>query len=217
MRTLVNGSTEYTWFDTDEAYNAAIDSTSETYEGWTAVNFDETKPFTVVTRLETLGDCLLAGTCYHSELAQLNPDGEVDTSVLNFSTADLLVDLGTNALFGKSWLAGQRSFQTTIEELINGLPSLPVTGGTFPKQPSTPNNMGNRAFGKAMDWGTGDQAARARMSTLTREELQRAGVTKEIAAQWRDFYREVARVTPANTSAAGRADLMQRAVELLSK
>ena len=216
MRKLTNGATEYKWFNSDTEYNAAIDSSSETYEGWTAVNFDETKPFTVITRSQVLGDCIV-GTCFHQELAQLNPDGEVDTGVVDFSTADLLVDLGTTALFGKSWLAGRTSFQTTIEELINGLPSLPVAGGSFPKTPSTPNNIGNREFGKVMKWGTGDEAARARMATLTKEELQRAGVTKELAAQWRDFYREVARVTPANTSAAGRADLMQRAVEILSK
>jgi hypothetical protein len=73
------------------------------------------------------------------------------------------------------------------------------------------------SVGKSGAWGTGDEAARSRITTLTKKELERAGVTKEIAAQWRDFYREVARVTPANPSAAGRADLMQRAVELLSK
>lgn len=103
-------------------------------------------------------------------------------------------------------------------DLISGLSGLPMAGGTFPQKPATPDNMGTSAFGnQVMKWGTGDAAARARMATLTREQLQRAGVTKELAAQWRDFYREVARATPANPSAAGRADLMQRAVELLSK
>ncbi len=64
-----------------------------------------------------------------------------------------------------------------------------------------------------MRWGTGDAAARARMESLTREELERAGVTQQIAEAWRDFYRaEVLR----NPSARGRADLMQRAADLLS-
>jgi len=51
------------------------------------------------------------------------------------------------------------------------------------------------------------------MESLTREELERAGVTQQIAEAWRDFYRaEVLR----NPSARGRADLMQRAADLLS-
>jgi len=216
MRKLANGSTEYGWFDTDEAYNAAIDSSSETYAGWTVVNFDETKPFTIVTRSSKL-ECIF-GSCTSLDLAQLNPNGDVETGIVSFSTTDLLVDLGTRSVFGKSWLEGLRSFQTTMVGLIDGLPSLPLAGGMFPQKPSTPNDMGTSEFGKqVMKWGTGDEAARARITNLTREELERAGVTKEIAAQWRDFYREVARVTPANPSAAGRADLMQRAVELLSK
>ena len=66
-----------------------------------------------------------------------------------------------------------------------------------------------------MKWGTGDVAARARIGTLTRAELQNAGVTAELARQWRDFYLEEAQRSPTNPSARGRADLMQRALELL--
>lgn len=66
-----------------------------------------------------------------------------------------------------------------------------------------------------MKWGTGDAEARTRAATLTREELQRSGVTREIAEAWRDFYKELVKQTPNNPSAAGRADLMQKAVELL--
>jgi hypothetical protein len=58
-------------------------------------------------------------------------------------------------------------------------------------------------------------AARARTSTLTREELERAGLTWEIAEAWRDFYHHEIRRDPQNPSAAGRAELMQRALELL--
>lgn len=68
-----------------------------------------------------------------------------------------------------------------------------------------------------MKWGGGHDAARARIATLTKEELQAAGVTKEIAEAWRDLYRHIAATTPKNPSAAGRADLMQHAVDLLSK
>lgn len=73
-----------------------------------------------------------------------------------------------------------------------------------------------REFGKRiMRWGMGDDAARARIRTLTREELAQAGLTQEIAEAWRDFYRHELARHPRNPSAAGRAELMQRAVELL--
>ena len=73
-----------------------------------------------------------------------------------------------------------------------------------------------REFGqKIMKWGTGDAEARARAATLTKQELEQAGVTREMAEAWRNFYRGVAKATPNNPSAAGRADLMQKALELL--
>jgi len=87
-----------------------------------------------------------------------------------------------------------------------------VQGGV----PPMPPNMGPSQFGKnVMKWGRGDAEARARIQSLTREELEKNGVTKEMAKQWRDFYQaEKARV-PGNPSAAGRAELMQKAYELL--
>jgi hypothetical protein len=82
--------------------------------------------------------------------------------------------------------------------------------------PSLPPGVSRAEFGQnIMRWGSGDAAARERMSTLTREELIEAGVTLEMAREWRELYlREKAR-NPNNPSAAGRADLMQRTVELL--
>ncbi len=85
------------------------------------------------------------------------------------------------------------------------------------RTPDTPPGTTRNEFGtRIMKWGTGDAAARQRIGSLTREELERAGVTRELAEQWRDFYRAEMRRNQANPSAAGRADLMQRAVELLS-
>jgi len=85
-----------------------------------------------------------------------------------------------------------------------------------PRVPPTPPKTTVPEFGKKiMQWGTGDAEARARAATLTKQELEQAGVTREIAQAWRDFYREVVRPTPNNASAAGRVDLMQKAVELL--
>jgi hypothetical protein len=84
--------------------------------------------------------------------------------------------------------------------------------------PDVPAGTTRNAFGtRIMRWGTGDAAARARMETLTREELVTAGVTLGMAREWREFYRRELLRNPANPSAAGRADLMQRAVELLSE
>ncbi len=83
--------------------------------------------------------------------------------------------------------------------------------------PDVPAGITRNEFGtRTMRWGTGDAAARERLATLTREELERAGVTLTSAREWRDFYVNEMRRNPNNPSAAGRADLMQRAVELLS-
>jgi len=80
----------------------------------------------------------------------------------------------------------------------------------------TPGNMGTADFGqKVMKWGRGDAEARARIQTLTREELEKSGVTKDMAKAWRDFYENVKTANQGNPSAEGRKELMQRAYELL--
>jgi hypothetical protein len=66
-----------------------------------------------------------------------------------------------------------------------------------------------------MAWGTGDVAADARIKTLTKEELRNAGITAEIADNWRLFYLDVISETPNNPSARGRARLMAFAKSLL--
>ena len=53
------------------------------------------------------------------------------------------------------------------------------------------------------------------LQSLNRQELMTAGVTLQMAREWCDFYRQELVRNSANPSAAGRADLMQRAVELL--
>ena len=82
--------------------------------------------------------------------------------------------------------------------------------------PDVPAGITRNVFGtRIMRWGSGDAAARARKESLTREELVAGGVTLNMAREWREFYRLEMLRNPANPSAAGRADLMQRAVELL--
>ncbi|HXG63695.1 MAG TPA: RHS repeat-associated core domain-containing protein, partial [Blastocatellia bacterium] len=83
-------------------------------------------------------------------------------------------------------------------------------------RPATPGGMTPAQFGQqVMRWGRSSAEARQRIATLTREELENAGVTKEIAQAWREFYRKEMARNPANPSAAGRAELMDRAVKLL--
>jgi hypothetical protein len=89
--------------------------------------------------------------------------------------------------------------------VVQKLPRPPIPGGVTVKE------FGN----KIMRWGTGSETARGRIASLTRQELEAAGVTREMAEAWRDFYRTEALRVPTNPSAPGRAELMQRAVELL--
>lgn len=70
-------------------------------------------------------------------------------------------------------------------------------------------------FGKRIGWGKGDGAARARMATLTIEELRAIGLRAEQAANWALAYESVHRLAPENPSAAGRAELMRYAARLL--
>ena len=82
--------------------------------------------------------------------------------------------------------------------------------------PMTPGGGDMASFGLAMGWGSGSESARERMATITREQLQQIGMTRELAIAWRGFYDEVQRQNPLNPSAAGRRDLMQRVIELLT-
>ncbi len=106
--------------------------------------------------------------------------------------------------------------QTRLSELASKLESALGTIEKLPRPP-IPSGVSVAEFGnKVMRWGTGNDAARARIATLTRQELESAGVTREMAEAWREFYRTEALRVPTNPSALGRADLMQQAVELLS-
>jgi hypothetical protein len=78
--------------------------------------------------------------------------------------------------------------------------------------------MTQAEFGeRVMRWGRSSEQARQRIGSLTRAELEQAGVMRAMAAAWYDFYVNEAGRNPSNPSAAGRADLMRRAMELLSR
>ena len=73
-------------------------------------------------------------------------------------------------------------------------------GARRPSRPPIPSSCASlRDFGvKVMRWGTGSAAARARVAMLTREELERAGVTRAMAEAWRDFYCNELALNPEN-------------------
>jgi RHS repeat-associated protein len=213
QRKLAGGGTEYGWFTTDAAYDEATNCDSETYEGWTSVDFDESKPFSAVSSYSF--DQF--NNQYEFNLVQLNPNGTTASQYVSVDLTDVGMEALSQTVFGKSWLNGKMSVQTTIADWTGQLKGIPMGMSLFPGKPPTPGGISTSKFGQdVMKWGSGDGAARDRIATLTRKELEESGVTKAMAEHWRDFYREVARVTPQNPSAAGRADLMERAAELLS-
>jgi RHS repeat-associated protein len=82
-------------------------------------------------------------------------------------------------------------------------------------QPSTPPGMTVSQFGQLIGWGTGNQAALLRIDAVSISALRLAGVTARMAAQWRDFYVNIALTNPGNPSAAGRAVLMHEIAKQL--
>jgi hypothetical protein len=72
-----------------------------------------------------------------------------------------------------------------------------------------PQGMAKGQFGELMQWGGGHATARAQIGRLSAQELRAAGVTAEMAKNWARAYEAIARITPANPSAAWRADLMR--------
>ncbi len=104
----------------------------------------------------------------------------------------------------------------TGQWVVHNCPNDPPTPGQPPKPPAHPAGMTQNQFGKnVMKWGTGSDAARARIGQITEDEMRQAGVTPEMAQEWADFYRNVMQTNPLNPSAPGRADLMQWVADLL--
>ncbi|MBA3945256.1 MAG: hypothetical protein H0X37_11920 [Herpetosiphonaceae bacterium] len=132
---------------------------------------------------------------------------------VNFWEAVVYTAGGAAAGAGLTWLVegGIAVLSGLLGEAVDqAVERLPVPD--IPASVSTVAEFGS----KVMQWGTGSDVARARMATLSSEELESNGVTLDMAKAWRDFYlNEIVR-NPSNPSAPGRAELMQRAVELLS-
>jgi hypothetical protein len=116
----------------------------------------------------------------------------------------------------------------SAKNLLRARPRVPLEPQIDPetgkvKVPPVPSPT--QPMADVMKWGKGIPGipeTRARIGTLTLDELVRGGVTKQLAEQWRDFYRAAAARDPfdpatgrGNPQAQPRAELMQRAVDLL--
>jgi hypothetical protein len=84
--------------------------------------------------------------------------------------------------------------------------------------PPIPPGLTRNQFGKhVMQWGTGYDAAVARIATVTRRWLLNHHVTLHMAQVWQEFYEQVYAVDPANESAHGRIALMRHCARLLGE
>lgn len=64
-------------------------------------------------------------------------------------------------------------------------------------------------------WGRGAEGARAKMGTITLQELRQAGVTEAQVQAARQFYAQVVARDPRNAAAAARVQLMDHILVLL--
>lgn len=78
-----------------------------------------------------------------------------------------------------------------------------------------PTGVSLGTFGAAVAWGRGNEDARKRAWTLTRQDLDKMGLTRVQAEAWAIAYEAVQQLAPRNPSAAGRAELMRHAARLL--
>lgn len=144
------------------------------------------------------------------EAGLLWPGAHVQSAEGSGVVASIDIELFTGTLWDLTVQGAHTFFVGPGESLVHNCPA----PGRLPKPP-TPGNMSLPDFGRVMNWGTGDAAARAQIENLTREGLQQSGVTREMAEAWAEFYRNEAVRVPSNPSARGRADLMGAAAELL--
>lgn len=202
----VNGQLEYHWFDTEEAYNAAIDSNAEGYQGWTQVQFDETQAYEYVT-----ADGYGIGGERRSPY-RLNPDGTHGYArTLDGAGAGLSTDWGAQlaiggALRGAMGLLGAGIdagigalvTRTTATEMVSGLygkvsvqalESAASSGGptvqVFTRLDQAP--AVGRALHMALEEGgtrAGGQLFQGQVPKALVEQLKRSGLAFEKTLQW---------------------------------
>jgi RHS repeat-associated protein/uncharacterized repeat protein (TIGR02543 family) len=118
--------------------------------------------------------------------------------------ADFWKDVLWMGLTGNWGMAGSFRWSRPVASAVKRLPV-----------PRTPRGMSTAKFGELMRWGTGSEDARKQIPNLTREALEKGGVTRDMAKAWAEFYRNEVKRNPANPSALGRAELMEAAERLL--
>ncbi|MCL6511303.1 MAG: hypothetical protein K6U78_11490 [Anaerolineae bacterium] len=81
--------------------------------------------------------------------------------------------------------------------------------------PATPCAECLAAFGRRLNWRTGDAAALQAMRSLTAQWLVEQHISADLAARWALFYLNEKQRNRRNPSAAGRARFLITAVALL--
>jgi hypothetical protein len=103
------------------------------------------------------------------------------------------------------------------------LPELkaPVKGGLgYPGSMVNINSiyLGAKAeagLGKIIGWGVGARGAIARTASITKDELGKMGMTKDVATYWLNFYKNAKDLGRGATTAPERIKLMERILEIL--
>ena len=93
------------------------------------------------------------------------------------------------------------------------------SGAARAPRPPIPEGMTLNQFGQRLGWGNqlSPGASRDAARGLGTEHFRRLGVTIERAREWLAFYRDVARLTPNNPSAAGRVAFFEEALRMFAQ
>ncbi len=74
---------------------------------------------------------------------------------------------------------------------------------------------GEAGFGRLVGWGVGARGAAARTTSITKAEIQRMGMNREVAQYWLNFYRNAVDGGRGAATAPERIKLMERILELV--
>lgn len=109
------GGIEYLWCGDDDSYHAFTDSKSENYQGWTAVDFDETKDFTTGS---TITD-EFSNTTITS--LTLRKDGASREATITLSAADKTLFAITAQTGGVNYLGRLVRAENAVRGAVNDL------------------------------------------------------------------------------------------------
>ena len=86
--------------------------------------------------------------------------------------------------------------------------------------PAVPEGVTQAQFGRnILGWGVGPQGAADRIGALTVDsvsKMQSQGLTREMASQWRDFYRNEFSRNSNNVTAQNRVELMDKIIGFIN-